>query len=248
MSTAARAKSFRFCSLLISAILVYTAVLASQNGEAGRADHIIAAYSTSIAHQDSPVQRNISMASESLDGTVIGPGQVFSFNSIVGSGSADRGYLTGRVLYRDKIAYEAGGGICQVSSTLFNAFLRAGVLIKERHRHYQPVSYVPLGLDATIKYGKKDLRIKNPYSFNLYINTEISGGNLNITLRSEKELPYRYEINTEEDEINLPFSNEKNKQIRPGLSILVYRLKYKGDKLLGSYLLYKDFFPPVIIE
>jgi vancomycin resistance protein YoaR len=58
-----------------------------------------------------------------------------------------------------------GGCLCQVSSTLFNAFLLAGFSIGERHRHYQPVSYVPLGLDATIKYGKKDLKMRNPYPF-----------------------------------------------------------------------------------
>jgi len=250
LSTVARVKLFkRSFACTAACLFLFTSQSPAETGrDMERFRHVIASYTTSIAHQESSVQRNIALASESLNGTVISPGQTFSFNSVVGEGSAERGYLTGRVLYRDSTAYEEGGGICQVSSTLFNALLLSGVIIKERHRHYQPVSYVPLGLDATIKYGKKDLKVRNPYSFNLFIFTEISGGSLTVTVKSGSSLPYRYEISTEEEEVNLPLNTDENIRIRPGLSIIVYRQKYSGTKLLGSYLLYKDFYPPARME
>ena len=113
---------------------------------------IAASFSTSVAEQDDNVKRNIMIACERLSGFVVAPGSVFSFNDTVGEASAKNGYLTGRVLYRDSVVMEPGGGLCQVSSTLFNAFLLAGCVIIERHRHSQPVAYVPAGLDATIKY------------------------------------------------------------------------------------------------
>jgi len=121
---------------------------------------IISSYRTSVESQDSSVKANIKMASSKIDGVVIFPGEVFSFNKIVGEANAANGYMMGRVLYEGAALYEPGGGVCQVSSTLFNGFLLSGCIIIERHKHMQPVSYVPLGLDATIRYGKKDLKIK----------------------------------------------------------------------------------------
>ncbi len=243
MFTVDRAKTYS-----IAWFTFFIAFLFSSNagGEEGKGQ-IVASYTTSVAHQENAVKQNIALAAKSLNGITISPGQTFSFNKIVGSGSAERGYLSGRVLYVDKIAYEAGGGICQVSSTLYNALLRAGFIIKERHRHYQPVSYVPLGLDATIKYGKKDLRMKNPHNFSFQIFTELSEETLVIIIRARNGLPLRYEITTDEEEINLPIKRE-GEMVRPGFSILVYRHKYRGKKLLGTYLLYKDFYPPAIVE
>ncbi len=243
MFTAVKVKTFNFAV----ATFFIASLLRANAGGVESMEQVVASHTTSVAHQSQAVKQNIALAARSLNGVVIPPGQTFSFNKIVGSGSAQRGYLTGRVLYRDKIAYEAGGGICQVSSTLYNAMLRAGFIIKERHRHYQPVSYVPLGLDATIKYGKKDLRMKNPHSFPIYIFTELSDSTLSITMRATTKLPLRYEITTDEEEINLPIKRE-NQVVRPGFSILVYRHKYRGEKLLGTYLLYKDFYPPAVLE
>ena len=119
----------------------------------------LSSYTTSVEDQDYNVKANIALAASKLNGAVIKPDEVFSFNTAVGDGSAANGFLIGRVLYQDAVAYEPGGGICQVSSTLFNAMLLSGFTIIERHRHSNPVRYTPLGLDATIRYGKKDLRM-----------------------------------------------------------------------------------------
>lgn len=208
----------------------------------------ISSFTTSVQDQEFNVKTNIALAAGKLNGMVIQPGEIFSFNKAVGDGSAANGFLTGRVLYQDTVAYESGGGICQVSSTLFNSFLLSGCTIIERHRHSRPVRYVPLGLDATIRYGKKDLRVKNLHSYPLYIFASMNDKSLTITIKSERNLQNLYEITTEEEEINLPFLKDENRRIRPGISIYVYRKRIQNGNVIERFLLYKDFYPPVNID
>jgi vancomycin resistance protein YoaR len=203
----------------------------------------LSSYTTSIADQDQNVKVNIALAANKLDGIVIKPNEVFSFNSVVGDGSAANGFFTGRVLYQDTVAYEPGGGICQVSSTLFNAMLLSGFTIIERHRHSNPVRYTPIGLDATIRYGKKDLRMKNTTSDNLYIYTSMNDKSLTIMINGSMSLRHNFEIYTEEEEINLPFKEDENQKIRPGISVYVFRKKILDGNVLENLLLYKDFYP-----
>ncbi len=208
---------------------------------------LVASYTTSVSNQDADVRTNIALAAGHINGIVILPGSTFSFNDTVGEASAANGYLAGRVLYADTVAYEPGGGVCQVSSTLFNALLLAGCNIIERHRHNLPVHYVEPGLDATIRYGKKDLRMKNPHDFPLYIYAEVNDSSLVITIRADKNLQQIYEVFTEVEEVNLPFNNDDGRRIRPGLTIYVYRKKTVNG-VSESVLLYKDFFPPAYAE
>lgn len=211
-------------------------------------DAVIASYATSVADQDQAVRTNIRIASSKLNGVEIQPGKVFSFNETVGEGSAVNGYLSGRVLYQERAAYEAGGGICQVSSTLYNALLLAGCTIIERHRHSCPVTYVPLGLDATIRYGKKDLRMKNPHPHSIFISTSMNGSSLLITIRSGREMAATYEICTEEEAVNIPFGENPGRRVKPGATIYVYRKKIVNGKPAESALLYRDFYPPAYAE
>ena len=204
---------------------------------------VLATFSTSMADQTEGVKKNIAIACDRIDGFIMKPGTVFSFNDIVGEGSAANGFVNGNVLYREGAVLEPGGGLCQVSSTLFNAMLMAGCTIVERHRHYQPVTYVPLGLDATIKYGKKDLRMKNPHNQSLVISATVSHKSLSIVIRGRNRLPFTYEMVTEEEGVPLPFDNDEN--VRPGVAVYIYRNKMKDGKVLESFLMYKDFYPPV---
>jgi len=203
-----------------------------------------ASFSTSIADQDDNVKRNLAIACEKLNGVVIKPNSVFSFNDTVGEGSTKNGFMMGRVLYRDKIVMEPGGGLCQVSSTLFNAFLLAGCVTIERHRHYQPVTYVPLGLDATIKYGKKDLKIKNPYAFNITLEVKMNDNTLIVAIIAEKDFRYVYQLYTDEEIVPVPAGDDADK-IRQGISVHVYRKKYLDGRIIDNALLYKDYYPPV---
>ena len=205
---------------------------------------IISSFSTSVTDQSHEVKRNIAMACNRLNGAVIPAGKVFSFNDSVGEGSAKNGFADGLVMYRDGSRMEPGGGLCQVSSTLFNALLAAGAAITERHRHFQPVAYVPLGLDATIKYGQKDLRIINPHSQNLEIKADMNDSSLTIIILGERQIGHTYVIDTEEEEMTLPLSGGSD-GIRNGIMVHVYRKKYTGNNFIESTLLYRDFYPPV---
>ncbi|MBP7734898.1 MAG: VanW family protein [Spirochaetes bacterium] len=231
--------------IILSLLLLMQGIHDAQHNPADAAEKYRAAtFSTSIEGQDTNVKRNITIACQKLNGTVIPPNSVFSFNTVVGEGSAQNGFVPGRVLYRDRIAFEPGGGLCQVSSTLFNALLMAGCIIIERHRHSQPVSYVPLGLDATIKYGKKDLRIRNPYQYPLKLEMTAGDSSITVKVLADRNIPFRYEIYTEEDEQAVPLADDMER-IRPGMSVLVYRKRYQGDKLVENMLLYKDYYQPV---
>lgn len=233
---------------LISVTYILLAVFYTGIGFPDAAPEIVlSSYTTSVAEQDQPVKTNIRMASLKLNGMEIPPGRTFSFNETVGEGSAANGYLTGRVLYQDRAAYEAGGGICQVSSTLFNALLLAGCTIVERHRHAYPVTYVPLGLDATIRYGKKDLRMRNPHQYPVYISASMNSSTLHITIRSGKALTGSYEIYTEEETLNIPLE-EPGRRIKPGTTIYVYRKNIINGKVKETALLYRDFYPPSYID
>ncbi|HMV45789.1 MAG TPA: VanW family protein, partial [Leptospiraceae bacterium] len=139
------------------------------------------------------------------------------------------------------------GGLCQVSSTVFNLLLLSGFVIKERHKHSQPVSYVPMGLDATIFYGKKNLRMQNPHSQSFRLVAEITDSTLTFSLYGNQELLEKYELETEEEEHELPIL-KKEKSYRNAYTVSVFRKKYRGENLLETSLLYKDFIPAVYFK
>jgi vancomycin resistance protein YoaR len=231
--------------LLITLFLFLACVGNAQAGESALLT--VASYATSVEDQDAGVKTNLQLACRRLNGYVIMPKSVVSFSEIVGEGSAKNGFVNGRVLYRDEVRYEPGGGLCQASTTLFNVLLAAGFIIIERHRHLQPVTYVPLGLDATIRYGKKDLKMKNPFQQRFRIEASLSDKSLLIALKSETPLPYRYELVTEEEDVEIPLV-DRSKPVRQGISVYVSRNKMSGNTIQESTLLYKDFYPPVYLK
>lgn len=104
---------------------------------------------------------NVQLAAQAIDGLVLPPGGEFSFNDIVGKRDPERGYLPALVFIGNRIVTDDGGGICQDSTTLFQAAKQARLEIVERHSHSMPVSYVPVGEDATVAYGVLDFRFRN---------------------------------------------------------------------------------------
>ncbi|QNB47291.1 hypothetical protein BR63_13925 [Thermanaerosceptrum fracticalcis] len=130
---------------------------------------------------------NVRVASKQLDALVIPPGQEVSFNKVVGPRIKERGYREAKVIVGGRFEPGLGGGVCQVSSTLYNTLLLAGLEIKERHNHSVRIAYVPLGRDATVVYGLKDLKfINNTESF-LLIRTRLVGLELTISLYGAKK-------------------------------------------------------------
>lgn len=106
-------------------------------------------------------ENNVHLAAKRLCGTVVKEGQVFSQNNALGPYSRERGFQSGPVYLGNRVGQTTGGGVCKISSTLYNLAIMADLLIIERHPHSMPVPYVPYGQDATVSMGVKDLRFKN---------------------------------------------------------------------------------------
>ncbi len=130
---------------------------------------------------------NINVAADTLDNQLIKPGEVFPFNSVVGPRSREAGYKEALVIVKDQFIPGIGGGVCQVSSTLYNAVLLAGLEVIERSNHSLPVGYVPLGRDATVAYGGRDLKFRNNTSGYLYLRARVRGGALTVKIFGNTE-------------------------------------------------------------
>jgi len=116
---------------------------------------------------------NISLAANAINNYILPPGEVFSFNKIVGPRTKEKGYQLAHVYDGGKIVYGIGGGICQVSTTLYNASLYANFEIIERNAHQFTVDYAPLGQDSSVSYGYEDYVFKNNTSYPIKIVLEI---------------------------------------------------------------------------
>lgn len=125
---------------------------------------------------------NIHLVARELNGAVILPQQVFSFNHRTGSREASKGYRVAQIYVNKKIVEGVGGGVCQVSTTLYNAALRAGLPIVERHRHSLPVPYIRPGRDATVSYPHRDFQFKNNTDSPIYLQARVEGSRITITL------------------------------------------------------------------
>ncbi len=145
-------------------------------------ESVIGGYSTSIAQRTGSQRHNAKLAMARLNGAAIAPGSVFSFNGRVGSFSRDRGYIKAPVSYNGQLIDDWGGGVCQTSTTLYNAALLAGMEIVERNRHEFAPSYVPPGRDAAVAFSSIDLRFRNPYPFPVRISGKIEGSRLVVEL------------------------------------------------------------------
>lgn len=118
---------------------------------------------------------NIALAAAAINNTLVYPGKIFSFNRTVGPRNPEKGYKPAPVIVGGGMSMDAGGGVCQVSSTLYNAALRAGMEIIERHPHSIRIHYVPPGQDAAVAYNYLDLQFRNNYTTPVLIKSYVSG-------------------------------------------------------------------------
>jgi vancomycin resistance protein YoaR len=149
-------------------------------------DCVLGGFSTSFAGSSQERGHNIAVAAEALNGTLIGAGETISFNAVVGPRSSETGYKTAPTYQGGKVVPGIGGGVCQVSSTTYNAFLLAGFDIVQRSNHAMPVHYLPAGRDATVVYGAIDLKARNPYHHSAYIMAGVNGKTLWLKILGNK--------------------------------------------------------------
>jgi vancomycin resistance protein VanW len=149
---------------------------------------------------------NIGLAIKEIQQFVIQPNEVFSFWHIVGDPTKEKGYKTGRNIIGDSLKEDIGGGLCQVSGMIYHLALVSGMEIVERHNHTLDLykedgRYTPLGADATVVYGYKDIRFKNTTSSPIYFNFKVSETNFRGAIFSPENLPI-FEMNFERKEFD----------------------------------------------
>ncbi|MBQ7516750.1 MAG: VanW family protein [Schwartzia sp.] len=144
-------------------------------------DSELASYTTYYDPSSSRGQ-NIEIATATLDGLVVRSGEEVSFNTVVGGRVAGAGYQTAPVIVNGKVEQDIGGGVCQVSSTLYNAILLANLTPTQRTSHFFPSGYVPAGLDATVADGQIDFCFRNTLPHAVYILASAGGGTLTFTV------------------------------------------------------------------
>lgn len=140
---------------------------------------------------------NLDLACKAIDGTILNPGDVFSFNDIVGERTAAKGYQAAIAFVNGTSTPEVGGGICQVASTIYHATLLADLNIVERLEHMYTVDYVPLGMDATIYWGSNvDFKFSNSTNNPIRIDAYLKDGKVHIGLVGTKESEYTVKLDS----------------------------------------------------
>lgn len=160
---------------------LYPNVTTNQIGREAFPD-LLSEFTTSFTSSNSNRSTNIVLAAAKIDGTVLMPGESFSYNQVVGKRTAAAGFKEAAAYANGEVVQELGGGICQVSSTLYNAVLYANLEVTERYNHYFKPSYVKPGFDATVSWGGPDFCFKNNRTYPIKIICDSSGKNLHISI------------------------------------------------------------------
>lgn len=215
---------------------------------------LMISFSTEFDISNPDRMHNLSLASAALDNRLLAPGEIFSVNALIGNTTPDKGYKKAPVIFGGEIIQGYGGGLCQVSSTLYNAVLLADIEILERHHHQFAVPYLPPGRDATIEYGSRDFLFRNNKDHHLLINALIRGNRLTFRLFGAP-LAQQVEITTQKLAVlepplrviydpELPAGAEEIDQGDPGYVVEVWKTVYRDGKEESRVLLSVDSYTP----
>lgn len=211
----------------------------------------ISTFSTEFNSSNSSRSHNIKLASQSINGTILSPGAIFSFNSTLGKRTKDKGYKEAGVYLNGQVSEGLGGGICQVSTTLYNAVLLADLELVERNNHSLTVPYVPLSRDAAVSWGYQDFKFKNNTDHYIYIGARVKGNVLTFDLfgtKSNKEVEL---ISTTLSQQSAPIIYQEDVTIQSDQKIVVdnghngyisslVKNVYIEGKLISSEVVSKD--------
>lgn len=219
-------------------------------------------FTTNVADSTGNRKLNVKRALQDFNGMTIKPKESISFNNITCPHTTANGYKIAKVIVNNKFVDGVGGGICQASTTLYNALLRAGMQIDEVHKHSLPVHYVPLALDAMVS-GNSDLRFTNNTEYPIFIQTYATDTLVGVKVYSHS-LEYEYkptsttisEIPALPDIIKYDVDNEYSDKVlfvgekyrlswgQKGYEVKAYMNKYKDGKLIDTYLIRHEIYQP----
>lgn len=197
---------------------------------------------------------NLEIAINKINGTVLAPGEEFSFNKVVGERTVSNGFKEA-VIYADgELDYGIGGGICQISSNLYNSVLNANLEIIERKNHSMTVNYIPIGCDATVAYGSIDFKFKNSRNYPIKIAATINSGVITVSICGVEEqneydnieivveTTQKYDFDTKYEYLSsIPEGTEIVKQTgKYGYKCSTYRVLRKNNQIVSKELLSTD--------
>lgn len=147
----------------------------------------LATYTTTYDASNVNRNNNLVLAAEKLNGTIVNPGEEFSYNKTIGERTISAGFKEAKAYANGDVVLDVGGGICQLSSTLYNAALLSNMEITERHNHYFQTAYVPAGRDATVSWGTVDFKFKNNRKYPIKIESTSGDGVVTVNLLGVKQ-------------------------------------------------------------
>lgn len=197
---------------------------------------------------------NIAHAASRLDGVVLMPGQVLSFNQTVGNRTLENGFRTAAEIFKGEMVEGVGGGSCQVASTLHAAAYLAGLDVVERSPHSRPIGYMGIGLDATVVDGLVDLKLRNPFDFPVVVHSRVDKGTIVFELLGKKRpvrVTFRGDVTSTQDFKRML---REESYVQPGRAIRTQRgikgytikrvreIRYADGRVREEVT--KDYYPP----
>ena len=216
-----------------------------------------AEFFTSYQNSTKERKHNIALATASINNTFVDVGGEFSFNNTVGKRTEKRGYKSAKIIFNGEFIEGVGGGVCQVSTTLYNAVILAGLKVTEYHPHSLKVSYVLPSFDAMVNSNTADLRFVNTTNNPIIINATADGEKLLIKIIGEKSDYTIERVSVEKEEIPFPepkiivddigeypelFEGERKYIVYPknGLKSAGYLIKRRNDKVIEKIKIRED--------
>ena len=217
----------------------------------------LATYSTTYASSNYNRSTNISLAASAVNGTVLMPGETFSYNGTLGQRTTAKGYREAGAYVNGQVSTEVGGGICQVSSTLYNAALLCNLEIVARTNHSFEPSYVPAGQDATVSWKSPDFQFKNNREYPIKLVASAGGGRVTFIIYGVKSND-DYEVKIQSSKTgSIPFSTQYvNDDSLPvgttkvtqsgsnGCRSVTYKILYKNGQEVSRTLINSDTYNP----
>lgn len=191
---------------------------------------LLASFTTYYGTGDSGRCYNIYLAAKSITETVVMPGETFSYNNLIGECSTRTGYRESTIYLNGELAKGIGGGICQVSTTLYNAVLRANLEVVQRRNHSLSVTYVPLGQDAMVSIGSSDFQFKNNRDYPIKVVASTGTGNVTCQIYGLKNST-EYEVKLETRVISKTATKTKTE---------TYKILYLNGKEVSRTLISTD--------
>lgn len=218
---------------------------------------VVAQYATRFDASNAPRVQNLKMAAAALNGILARPGDIVSFNNVVGPRVAEKGYQEAAVLIKNELVPGIGGGVCQVSTTLYNAVLLANLRVVQRTSHSRPVAYVPKGRDATVTYGALDFQFMNDSIYPLYLMVEVGRTTLTVRLLGAPTPDRKVFVDskvlgevafTEMEEVDAalqPGERVLSKPGQPGYRVEVWRRVVQNNVLVKREMMGRVTYKPI---